>query len=58
VTGWEIILTGYFLVLKYTPFARLKLDARFQLSRKGAETTIEQQYVASPQPVFLFKKSI
>ncbi|MCE2655876.1 MAG: capsule assembly Wzi family protein [Sediminibacterium sp.] len=41
---------------KYTPFARLKLDARFQLSRKGAETTIEQQYVASPQPVFLFKK--
>ena len=41
---------------KYTPIARLKLDARFQFSRKGAETTIEQQYVASPQPVFLFKK--
>jgi hypothetical protein len=41
---------------KYTPVARLKLDARFQFSRKGAETTIEQQYVASPQPVFLFKK--
>jgi hypothetical protein len=32
------------------------LDARFQFSRKGAETTIEQQYIASPQPVFLFKK--
>lgn len=41
---------------KYTPIAKLKLDARFQWSRKGAETTIEQQYLDSPQPLFLFKK--
>lgn len=42
--------------VKYTPIAKLKLDAHFQLSRKGAETSIEQQYLDSPQPVFLFNK--
>ena len=42
--------------VKYTPIAKLKLDARFQLSRKGAETTIDQQYLDSPQPKFLFVK--
>jgi hypothetical protein len=42
--------------IKYTPIAKLKLDARFQISRKGAETTIDQQYLDSPQPKFLFEK--
>ena len=41
---------------KYTPLAKVKLDARFQWCRKGTETTIDQQYLDIPQPNFLFKK--
>ncbi len=42
---------------KYTPLPKLKLEARFQLIRKGAETTIEQQYLDIPQPKFLFYRA-
>jgi hypothetical protein len=41
---------------KYTPIAKLKIDARFQFIRKGAQTTVDQQYLDSPQPTFLFNK--
>lgn len=41
---------------KYTPIAKLKLDAHFQFIRKGAQTTVDQQYLDSPQPTFLFNK--
>lgn len=39
---------------KFTPFARLKTSITFQKVRKGAEGTIDQQYLAEPQPPFLF----
>ena len=41
---------------RYTPVAKLKLEARYQWIRKGAATTIAQQYLAQPQPAFLFEK--
>ncbi|MFM8592170.1 MAG: hypothetical protein ACKOA3_04635, partial [Sphingomonadales bacterium] len=33
---------------------RLKLNARYQLVRKGSEGTLQQQYFDQPQPSFLF----
>lgn len=39
---------------KFTPFARLKTSLTFQRVRKGSEGTIAQQYLAEPQPPFLF----
>ncbi|MBD3747872.1 MAG: hypothetical protein IE931_00100 [Sphingobacteriales bacterium] len=39
---------------KFTPFARLKTALTFQRVRKGSEGTIAQQYLAEPQPPFLF----
>lgn len=40
--------------LKYTPFPRLKTSITYQYARKGDEGTLEQQYLAEPQPEFLF----
>ncbi|MBU0695829.1 MAG: capsule assembly Wzi family protein, partial [Bacteroidetes bacterium] len=40
--------------IKYTPIPRLKTSLTFQEVRKGDEGTIEQQYLAEPQPPFLF----
>ena len=42
------------IFLKYTPLPKLKLIARYQDIRKGAAGTIVQQYLAEPQPAFLF----
>ena len=42
------------LFAKYTPIAKLKLEARYQKIRKGGPGTIYQQYVVQPQAVFLF----
>lgn len=42
------------LFVKYTPIPRLKLYARYQHIRKGGTGTIVQQYLAEPQPAFLF----
>lgn len=42
------------LFLKYTPVARLKLQARYAHIRKGGAGTLEQQYNQQPQPPFLF----
>lgn len=42
------------LFAKYTPLPRLKINARFQSIRKGGAGSIEQQYLAEPQPGFLF----
>jgi hypothetical protein len=39
---------------RYTPIPRLKLNARYQLVRKGSEGTLQQQYFEMPQPPFLF----
>ncbi|MBM3915906.1 MAG: capsule assembly Wzi family protein [Sphingomonadales bacterium] len=39
---------------RYTPIPRLKLNARYQLVRKGSEGTLQQQYFDQPQPSFLF----
>lgn len=38
---------------KYTPVARLKLEARYQYIRKGPGYTTDQQYFQQPQPKFL-----
>ena len=38
---------------KYTPVARLKLEARYQYIRKGPSYTTDQQYFQQPQPKFL-----
>ena len=38
---------------KYTPAARLKLEARYQFIRKGPSYTTDQQYFQYPQPKFL-----
>nr|MBC7613683.1 hypothetical protein [Pseudopedobacter sp.] len=40
--------------IKYTPIPRLKTSLTFQEVRKGDGGTIEQQYLAEPQPPFLF----
>jgi hypothetical protein len=40
--------------LKYTPIPKLKAYLRFQKIRKGGPGTITQQYLAQPQPPFLF----
>jgi hypothetical protein len=39
---------------KYTPIPKLKLHARYQKIRKGAEGSIFQQYAVHPMPSFLF----
>ena len=40
--------------LKYTPIPKLKAYLRYQSIRKGGPGTIYQQYLAEPQPPFLF----
>jgi hypothetical protein len=40
--------------VKYTPIPKLKTYLRFQSIRKGGPGTIAQQYLAQPQPSFLF----
>ena len=40
--------------LKYTPIPKLKAYIRYQAIRKGGPGTITQQYLAEPQPPFLF----
>lgn len=40
--------------LKYNPIAKLKTYIRYQSIRKGGPGTIAQQYLAEPQPPFLF----
>ena len=40
--------------LKYTPVPKLKTSIIYQYVRKGDEGTLEQQYFAEPQPLFLF----
>jgi hypothetical protein len=42
------------LYARYTPLPRLKLQARYQMVRKGSEGTLQQQYFDAPQPPFLF----
>ena len=42
------------IFLKYSPLPKLKLIARYQDIRKGGAGTIVQQYLAEPQPAFLF----
>jgi hypothetical protein len=42
------------LFIKYTPIAKLKLYELYENIRKGSAGTIVQQYLAEPQPVFLF----
>ena len=39
---------------EYTPVPRLKALIQYQHIRKGSAGTIEQQYLAEPQPEFLF----
>ena len=39
---------------EYTPIPRLKALVQYQHIRKGSAGTIEQQYLAEPQPEFLF----
>lgn len=39
---------------KYTPIPRVRLYARYEHIRKGGPGTIQQQYLAEPQPRFLF----
>ena len=40
--------------VKYTPIPKLKAYLRYQSIRKGATGTIADQYLAVPQPPFLF----
>lgn len=42
------------LFTKYTPLPRLRIYARLQYIRKGGAGTMAQQYLAEPQPDFLF----
>jgi hypothetical protein len=42
--------------IKYTPIPKLKLDTYYQLIRKGVAATINEQYFAQPQPIFLSQK--
>lgn len=42
---------------KYTPIANCKLYTRYQITRKGDEGTIYQQYLVQPQPKFLFNQN-
>ncbi len=42
------------IFLKYNPIAKLKTYLRYQSIRKGGPGTIAQQYIAEPQPPFLF----
>ncbi|MES2330190.1 MAG: capsule assembly Wzi family protein [Bacteroidota bacterium] len=44
-------LTGF---VKYTPLPKLKLQMRYSHIRKGGPGTLNQQYVQSTQPPFLF----
>ena len=44
-----------FLVsVRYTPVPRVKMLMRYQLTRKGGDGSIDQQYFQQPQPGFLF----
>lgn len=42
------------LMVKYTPVAKLRLEARWWKIRKGGPGTLVDQYIAEPQPPFLF----
>ncbi len=42
------------MFIKYTPIPKLKTYLRYQHIRKGGPGTIAQQYIAEPQPGFLF----
>jgi hypothetical protein len=42
---------------KYTPIANCKIYTRYQITRKGDEGTIYQQYLVQPQPKFLFNQN-
>ena len=42
------------LFAKYNPIPKLNLYARYQSIRKGGQGTIAEQYLAEPQPPFLF----
>ncbi len=44
-----------YVLLKYTPIAKFKVNAWLQYIRKGAAGTVDQQY-QQPQPDFLFGK--
>jgi hypothetical protein len=41
---------------KFTPYPNLRFYTRYQITRKGDEGTIYQQYLVQPQPPFLFNK--
>lgn len=42
------------IFIKFTPYPKLKLYARYQSIRKAGEGTIFDQYAAEPQPSFLY----
>lgn len=44
----------FIVFAKYNPIPKLNLYARFQNIRKGGSGTIAEQYLAEPQPPFLF----
>ncbi len=46
----------FIIFTKYTPYPNLKFYTRYQITRKGDEGTIYQQYLVQPQPSFLFNK--
>jgi len=48
----------YMLFAKYNPIAKLNLYVRFQSIRKGGLGSIAEQYLAEPQPPFLFDMQI
>lgn len=48
----------YMLFAKYNPIPKLNLYARFQSIRKGGLGSIAEQYLAEPQPPFLFDMQI
>jgi hypothetical protein len=41
---------------KFTPYPNLRIYTRYQITRKGDDGTIYQQYLVQPQPPFLFNK--
>ena len=44
------------IFFNYTPAPRFKINVNYQLVRKGASGTIDQQYNQQPQPSFLFNQ--
>lgn len=44
------------LYVQYTPLPRLRLKSWFMKIRKGSEGSVRDQYLAVPQPNFLFEK--